>query len=278
MNFCYLIFRFLLFAFVIVWIQTLLTSNLLAQDNLPKFNQSPKDSVLNLSVYQNWLTKHYQAKFEMMNTAQDYSNLGLKFRATGPVPFEFENFNPIFPELYKSNVERNLDLISSGGSSQLLISPAQLFSQFQKKSKWESGKRFHYNLIPSNLQLEVLKTLWENSNATMLELYAALDSSYLITAENLNRQLGRMMQLGMVERRIISPQNLFSIITPFKSFQLEMSGKNRRNKLYLYRPTVPKKRILQLLLTKSYQVINNGGTEAELARINKKINIIASGS
>ena len=262
----------------IVCIQYLWPSHLHSQDIIPQSSQSEKDSVNNLSNYENWLTKYYQAKLDLINTIQNYSDLGLKFKTTGPKVFKYEQLGPIYPELYKSNLEKSLDLISSGGSPNLLISPAQIFSQFQIKSEWEKGSRFSYNLIPSNLQLEVLRTLWENSTASMLELYASLDSKYLITAENLNRQLNRMMRLGMVERKIISPQNLFSITMPFKMFQLEMSSKNRKNKHYLYRPVVNRERILQLLLTKSYQIRNEEGSESDLERINKKINTVVSGS
>ena len=270
---------YLLFCLIILCHQSFIVTSLYSQDIIPGTNQSEQDSVIIQSSYENLLYRLYLAKFDLLKTMQNQSDLGLKFNTKALYLKQYEALYPIFPELYKSKLEKSLDLRSGGGSQNLLISPAQILSQFQKTSDWEKKQGFRYNLIPSNLQLEVLKQLWGESTATNLKLYASLDSTYLVTAENCGRQLSRMVNLGMVERKIISPQNLFSFITPFNVFQIEMSGLNRRNKVYLYRTKVDKEKILQILLVKSYQLRNDEvGSESEVKKINKKINIVLSGS
>ena len=52
-----------------------------------------------------------------------------------------------------------------------------------------------------------------------------------------------------------------------------------KNKVYIYRTKVDKEKILQILLAKSYQIRNDkAGSESEVERINKKINIVLSGT
>jgi len=235
---------YLLLCLIIFCFQNITVTSLHSQDIILGTNQSEQDSVILQSSYEIFLYKLYLAKFDLFKTMQNQSDLGLKFNTK--VPYlnikKYEALYPIFPELYKSKLEKSLDLRSGGGSQNLLISPAQILSQFQKTSDWGKKQGFRYNLIPSNLQLEVLKKLWGESTTTNMKLYASLDSTYLITAENFGRQLNRMVNLGIVERKIISPQNLFSFITPFTVFQIEMSGLNRRNKVYLYRTNVDKEK------------------------------------
>ncbi len=264
---------------IIFCYQSLNVTRLYSQDIIAEIHQTKQDSVIKQSSYENLLYRLYLAKSDLLKTIRNQSDFGLKFNTKALNLKQYEAIHPVFPELYKSKLEKSLDLISSGGSQNFMISPAQILSQFQKTSDWEKKQGFRYNLIPSNLQLEVLKKLWGESTATNMKLYASLDSTYLVTAENFGRQLSRMVNLGMVERKIISPQNLFSFMTPFKVFQIEMSGLNRKNKVYIYRTKVDKKKILQILLAKSYQIRNDeAGSESEVERINKKINIVLPGT
>jgi len=270
---------YFLIGLIIFCHQSLNVTRLYSQDIILETYQSKQDSVIIQSSYENLLYRLYLAKSDLLNTIQNQSDFGLKFNTKAPYLGQYEASYPIFPEFYKSKLEKSLDLISRGGSQNFSISPAQILSLFQKTSDWEKKQGFRYNLIPSNLQLEVLKKLWGESTATNMKLYASLDSTYLVTAENFGWQLSRMVNLGMVERKIISPQNLFSFITPFKVFQIEMSGLNVKNKVYLYRTKVDKEKILQILLAKSYQLRNDeAGSASEVERINKKINIVLSGT
>ncbi len=195
----------------------------------------------------------------------------LEFRFSTPSLRQLYEMAPLYPELYAPRIERDLSLRASGGQ-RILLSPLAFSSQFQRSNEWETGKKeFQNEVIPSNLQLKVLTTLWSKNETTEMEIYATLDSSYSIIAENMGSQMVRMMKLGLVERKLISPQNPFSIFM----FQIEMSGKNRRNKVYLYRTRVKMAKIVQLLLAR-LSLVKSGdlGSSSELQRLRKKLGIV----
>lgn len=163
----------------------------------------------------------------------------------------------------------------SGGILPMTVNPALLYAAIRPRDSWERSRRtFRNDFVPSNLQLHVLRFLWEEGIATQSDIYASLDTLYPITAELLNRQLERMLALGLVERKLISPQNLFTFISPIKIFQIEMSAKNRKNRVYLYRPRVDRRTILRFLLSRSYWVKENGGNKREQKRLQEKLRIL----
>ena len=200
---------------------------------------------------------------------------GLQFRFIVPSMKDLYGNPSIYPELYMSRIDKELSMRASGGQ-RILLSPLVLAAQSRKSDKWEkSGKEFDTQVIPSNLQLKVLTTLWRKEEANGLELYADLDSSFAITAENFGHQMKRMMKLGLVERKLISPQNLFTIITPMKMFEIEMSGKNRRNRVFLYRARTKMAQIVQLLLGRfSLVKSDENGSTHELDRLREKLKIV----
>lgn len=188
-----------------------------------------------------------------------------------------KDFNlPIYPELHQPFWQRDFALRAQGGYEQFKFNPAQALAYYKPKEEWEKSKKeFRNKFIPSNLQLSVLNTLWQENSATQLDVYAGIDPEIPITAEKLNVQLDRMVNLGLVERKLISPQHLFMILSPLKAFQVEMSSRNRKNRVYLYRPRVKRREIFQLILARYYRVKNEGvGRPAEIDRLNKKINIL----
>ena len=190
-----------------------------------------------------------------------------------------EDFNlPIYPALHRPSWQRDFALRAQGGYEQFKFNPVQALAYYKPKEEWEKSKKeFHNKFIPSNLQLSVLNSLWQEDRATQLDVYAGIDPEIPITAEKLNAQLDRMINLGLVERKLISPQNLFMILSPLKAFQVEMSSKNRKNRVYLYRPRVKRREILQLILTRYSSVKNEGaGRPEEIDRLSKKINILLS--
>lgn len=200
----------------------------------------------------------------------------LEFNITTPGFLDFENNIAFDPELFRSAWEGDFRKRAYGGEEPFIINPAQIISSFKKDKKWEKGKKeFRDNFIPSNLQLDVLTVLWREEKTSQLEIYAGIDAAYPITAEKLDYQLERMVKLGLLERKIISPQNKFMILTPLKVFLLEKSSLNRKNRVFLYRTRVEKDQIVKLLMTRFYRVRNeNVGRSDEINRLSKKLKIV----
>ncbi|MGH7456423.1 MAG: BlaI/MecI/CopY family transcriptional regulator [bacterium] len=98
-------------------------------------------------------------------------------------------------------------------------------------------------VIPSDLEIEVMKVLWQQPEATTSTIYAQLDSTRL-TAVDLQRVLDAMAERGLLERRQISPRHEFTILG---AIPIEMSAKNRKNREYLYRPQVTRQTMLTFL-------------------------------
>ncbi len=115
---------------------------------------------------------------------------------------------------------------------------------------WQGKHRQHLDFVPSDLELDVLSALWDEPMQTDLELYQSLTPRWRITAEMLQKMLARMAGEGLVARKQISPQNLFTIILPFGVFYVEESSLNRKNRVFIYRPTVRRKEVLSILMQK----------------------------
>lgn len=103
--------------------------------------------------------------------------------------------------------------------------------------------------IPTDLEIEVLKRLWTRSVATPGDIYAEIDTSWAVTAEDLHHIMEDMVARGFVGRRKISPSHEFNL---FGLARIEMSARNRKNRLYLYWPTVSKDQLVQYLEAKRY--------------------------
>jgi predicted transcriptional regulator len=98
-------------------------------------------------------------------------------------------------------------------------------------------------VIPSALEIDVMKVLWQQSEATTSTIYAHLDSTQL-TAVDLQRVLDAMTERGLLNRRLISPRNEFTILGVIP---IEMSAQNRKNREFLYRPQVTRQTMLAFL-------------------------------
>ncbi|NIR51151.1 hypothetical protein GWO43_21305 [candidate division KSB1 bacterium] len=94
-----------------------------------------------------------------------------------------------------------------------------------------------------------MKHLWTRMAATPSEVYAALDTSWRLTAEELNEVLEQMTHRGFLARQKVSPSNEFSL---FGIAQIEMSSKNRKNKVYVYWPVVQKNKLVTYLDAQRY--------------------------
>ncbi len=115
---------------------------------------------------------------------------------------------------------------------------------------WQGRRVRHLDFVPSDLELDVLRALWDEPMQTDLELYRALTPHWRITAEQLQKMLAKMADEGLVARKQISPQNLFAVLLPFGVFYIEESSLNRKNRVFMYRPTVRRKQVISVLMQK----------------------------
>ncbi len=130
-----------------------------------------------------------------------------------------------------------------------------LVQQFKRKRKSTESRNLP---IPSNMEIDILKILWVEKEATSGEIYASLDTSRVIFAEELQAVLGRMVKRGFLDRKKISPSHDFSL---FGIAKIEMSSKNRKNKQYLYWPIVTKKKLFTYLDAKHFLAMASGEKE-----------------
>jgi hypothetical protein len=107
-----------------------------------------------------------------------------------------------------------------------------------------SPKKPRIQHIPSDIQLEALNVLWEEEQATDIDIYAQLDTSLRLTATGLNNALADLYQDGIVTRKQVSPKNEFTVLGGVK---IEMSAQNRRNKVYEYKAEVKRQEFIDYL-------------------------------
>ncbi len=88
---------------------------------------------------------------------------------------------------------------------------------------------YNYNL-PSRQELDILELLWIKDKVTDTTIYSCLDTTMNITFELLNRLLEKMTDKDLLSRKIVSPRNEFNAF----GLLIEMSAKNRRNRIYEY--------------------------------------------
>jgi len=108
--------------------------------------------------------------------------------------------------------------------------------------------------LPTLLELDVLTLLWRNKKSNSQQLYAALDSltSIKITARMFWQALHDMAQKGFVSEKIISPQLLLTVgIGPF-STPVEMSSKNRKNRVWEYESLISEEELIPYIHAKNY--------------------------
>jgi hypothetical protein len=126
----------------------------------------------------------------------------------------------------------------------------QIFRSIREASKKPTPKLSDGSLpIPTNLEIDILKVLWMETVATPSTVYARLDTSWKITAEDLHSILEEMVNAGFLDRKQISPAHEFDL---FGLAQFELSAKNRKNKVYLYWPIIPKDKLITYLDAKRF--------------------------
>ncbi|MBC7187001.1 MAG: hypothetical protein H5U38_08210 [Calditrichaeota bacterium] len=100
---------------------------------------------------------------------------------------------------------------------------------------------------PTFQELHVLKELWTAKSVTGPELYRQLDPAIAPSAESLNQLLDEMTERGLLRRRLVSPQDVLTVTTPFGSMEVERNPLNLRNRVYRYWPVVSREEILHYL-------------------------------
>jgi len=104
-------------------------------------------------------------------------------------------------------------------------------------------------LIPSDKEIDVLKVLWQQPGSSSSEIYAQLDTVTHVTSEDLQKILENMSNRSLLVRKKISPSNNFSL---FGIVSFELSSQNRKNKLYVYWPIVPKGKLITYVDSQRY--------------------------
>jgi len=93
---------------------------------------------------------------------------------------------------------------------------------------------FRNYVIPTRAELDILEILWVKEEVQDTTIYSCLDTTLNITMMDLNQLLAGMTKKGFVSRKIVSPRNEFNAF----GVLIEMSPKNRRNRVYEYRSLV----------------------------------------
>lgn len=158
-----------------------------------------------------------------------------------------ETTDRLAKDIYKRNTggEKPVPLSSA------LAAGAKYLSDKMKKKK----KAVKIDFIPSPEQLAALDFIWNaQKKVTDQEIYASLDSSVRVTSEDMNRILAGLARRGILSRKIVSPQNEFTIMTPLGSQGIEMSAKNRRNRVYEYKANIEREDMVRYLNAALYRI------------------------
>ncbi|MDZ7316114.1 MAG: hypothetical protein ONB24_08330 [candidate division KSB1 bacterium] len=164
-------------------------------------------------------------------------------------------YDPVEREIAR----RNLGEASLPDPTQAAAAAANML----QPQKNDQEKRVRLDFIPTRAELAVLQSLWEKPNRNDVEIYASLDSTVRITAEDLQGILAKLTAKGLLKRRLISPHNELTL--PFGA-AVEMSAQNRRNPLYRYEAGVDRQEVIRFLNAVLYE-LEYGGKGANKDRL-----------
>jgi predicted transcriptional regulator len=127
-------------------------------------------------------------------------------------------------------------------------------NEYAKKDKVKKKPKIKDLPLPTLLEVDVLGMLWANGPATGPELFAKLDSSILVTmtADMFWQAMHRMAKRGFVSEKIVSPQLAMNFAIGPVAVPVEMSSKNRKNRVYEYEPLVDEDEMFSYLVAKNY--------------------------
>lgn len=106
--------------------------------------------------------------------------------------------------------------------------------------------------LPTKDELNILNLLWKSGTISGPEIYANLPASVHLTAEMLWNKLDAMARTGFVDAKQISPQHTFTLATPFFTIPIEISSKNRKNKVFQYKARVDRRELWEYLEAQRY--------------------------
>jgi len=227
---------------------------------------APDDWQLNtLSFWAKKMALTHPARDSLLPFQKAQQNFSLK-----PLP-KLEGKMPGMPgdrierDLYKRNVGQQKPVPMANA----LVAGAQLLSQLKPKHKPHAPRM---TFIPSKVEVEALNTIWYRTKATDQQIYAGLDSSIKITAEDLNSALSDLTDKGFVTRELVSPRNEFTLQTPVGGVGIETSAKNRRNRVYSYQSLIDRQEMLQFLNAALYQLEN--GMELQFSAYGDSLTLV----
>ncbi|MDZ7314351.1 MAG: BlaI/MecI/CopY family transcriptional regulator, partial [candidate division KSB1 bacterium] len=185
-------------------------------------------------VREQWLRRRLLVQDILTHTSTDLSDSTLFFRLQQKSllrlsPSQLRNLPPRVDMIEERLRREQLDLPPMSNIGNLLAAGTKFL-----KEKLGGGGASPQALavIPSELEIDVMKVLWKKDAATTSEIYSHLDSIRL-TAVDLQQVLDTMTERGLLERQLISPRHEFTI---FSGLTIEMSGRNRKNREYIYHP------------------------------------------
>ncbi len=186
------------------------------------------------------------------NAAESYrdtsfANISFTFNSDKHLPLYLDSDGLKGLSPFKDDIQEGMQR-DAGIPSTISLTAAieALVKSYQKNKK---GKKVKNLSVPTDMEIDVLKILWVEETATASEIYAKLDSNTTIHSEELQNVLSQMTTKGFLDRKKISPSNEFNL---FGFAQIELSSKNRKNKVYLYWPIITKKKLFTYLDAEHY--------------------------
>ena len=165
------------------------------------------------------------------------------------------------------HIDRRLNRETPGAGKHLSVTGALAAGAQQLQKSLKSEKPVRFRQIPSRTELSVFKVLWEKEKATSLDIYAHIDTGIHVSAEDFNHVLNKMTTQGMLQRKLISPRNEFTL--GMIGGGIEMSPKNRRNRVYEYECRVRPEHVIRYLNAALYHL--ESGTSAENDTVEVKL-------
>jgi hypothetical protein len=155
--------------------------------------------------------------------------------------------------------EMEIDKHNMGGERPVSLSDAvragsEFLSKLQQKKEKEKPVRLDF--IPSKTELEVLSAVWRQPKLNDIEIYASMDSSVRVTAEDLQHILEVLVQKRLLTRKLTSPRNEFTL--PFGG-TVEMSAQNLRNRVYEYQARIQADEVICYLNSLLYELEHRAG-------------------
>jgi predicted transcriptional regulator len=200
----------------------------------------------------------------------------LKILPTGPY-FDLGDTTrfSMLPGPYQDRVQRDLYRQQLGHEKPVPLNKAigqgaKYLSDLFSKNKKEKPVRLDF--VPSEAEIDILQTLWQQPKSTDVEIYAALDTSIHLAATDINEILQQLAQKGLVERQLVSPRNEFT----FPLGAVEMSAKNRKNRVYQYESRIDVDEVMRYLQAVLYnaehgQTSSDSSNSKFVASLKKKI-------